>query len=321
MKVRAAYLERYLLDPASQTPCPPDWNHVFQRDAPLKVEVGFGSGEYLAWWAAQEPNTNFVGIEIPMTGIQRACHKLSSEGGEHVRLVRGDARYLLRELFPHSSIDAVLMQFPMPWPKEKHAKHRVSSPKFAETLRHVLKPGGTFELVTDQEGYALEAQGFLGSCPGLEVISFETNPDRPFRTKYEKKWLDEGRSIFRLRTQLVRGAVAPLLLETDSMLHAHITSDLTPDLVQSLVDTRFESTGRVAEIKECLTADAGWILKVVSADESFTQFFELRLVPRSKGGWLLKIEDQPRPYPTSAVRFLIQSLERVLNPGQPQSAT
>ncbi|MBT5120323.1 MAG: tRNA (guanosine(46)-N7)-methyltransferase TrmB, partial [Planctomycetes bacterium] len=64
MKPRPDLLQRFLLHPAELDPCPPDWQAVFGRQAPLAVEIGFGGGEYMAWQAGRKLDTDFVGIEL-----------------------------------------------------------------------------------------------------------------------------------------------------------------------------------------------------------------------------------------------------------------
>jgi tRNA (guanine-N7-)-methyltransferase len=289
---------------------PPDWSAAFTRPAPLAVEVGFGSGEYLAWWAESQPKWNFVGIELPQEGIQKACREFHLRKLSNAMVVRGDARYLLRELFASASLEKVLMQFPMPWPKEKHAKHRVSSPQFAETLVDVLRPGGEFELVTDQDWYAHAAHDFLSGREEFSVQPLETNPARPFKTRYEEKWIKEGRSFFRVVATTKYSSSSKRLFRLNQMYHAHLESMPSDDTICTLSGARFQEATAVGEIKECLRGEDSWLLKVVTADDSFTQFFFVRIVKRKNGGALIKVEDHQRPYPTEAVNFLVRSLAK-----------
>ncbi len=312
MRFRPAALSRACIPAHESERFPLDWDAVFGRSAPLAVEVGFGGGEYLEWWAGQRPEWNLVGLERPPECIARAASLLRRGGVPNVRLVRGDARYLLRELFAPASLAHVLMQFPMPWPKEKHAKHRVSSPGFAATLADVLQPGACFELVTDQEWYAVESHDYLSGDGRFQLAPLETGPERPFRTRYEQKWLDEGRDIFRLEARLLQGGAAPRLIQDQSMHCVHMDSSLTSAAVDALVGLRFSAPGRVGEVKEAFRASDSWLLKVVSADDAFSQIYYLRLAERSKGGSLVKVEPQPRPYPTEAVRFTVESVAAAL---------
>ncbi|MFK5955130.1 MAG: tRNA (guanosine(46)-N7)-methyltransferase TrmB [Planctomycetota bacterium] len=312
MKPSPTALERYLIHP-QELSLPLDPKTVFGREAPLRVEVGFGGGEYLVWWAQQHPECNFFGIEQPADCIFRAARLLENAGVENVRLIRGDARYLLRELFAPGSLEHVLMQFPMPWPKDKHAKHRVSSPDFAHTLADVLQPKAVFELVTDQDWYAFEADRFFEANPSFSKEVLQEDPERPFRTRYESKWLEEGRSIYRLLVQLQEPKAAPRLIPSEEMDTYALNSGFDADALQALKGRRFKQGDSVAEIKEILQAEDGWVLRTVASDSSFSQMFHLRIRNKADGRCLLKVDQVPRPYYTDAVRFSLVAVREALD--------
>lgn len=270
----------------------------------MKVEIGFGGGEYLSWWAGQEPESHFMGIELPPDCLFRAAILLQNEQREHVRLVQGDARYLLHALFAPGSIDHVLMQFPMPWPKDKHAKHRVSSPNFVATLASVLKPQGIFELVTDQEWYAEESHRHFQAHEAFAVQTMEQNPERPFRTRYEQKWLEEGRHIYRLVVQLLHPEPTPSRLAIQPMEHIRLPQAPDSNAIKALVGQTWKEGDCAAEIKTLFVADNGWLLRVVASDEAFAQMFHLRIRKSDEGRWLVQVDGLPRPYYTEAVRLL-----------------
>ncbi|KAA3604466.1 MAG: hypothetical protein DWQ01_21755 [Planctomycetota bacterium] len=320
MKPQPDLLRRYLLRPnqpelpEAAVSLPLEWSKLFGRRAPLAVELGFGAGDSLNWWAGRRPEWNFVGIEQPLECILKASSRLQQAGRENVRLIRGDARYLLPELFPPISLHRILMQFPMPWPKERHAKHRVSGIAFAESLAHVLAPDGRFELVTDQDWFAFESQKGLRHCHDLAVGEVEINPERPFRTRYERKWLAEGRSIFRLTATLRTHRRRPSLFQETPMLHQKISTMPSDAAIQALAGRRFKQEEQVAEIKEVFQNPKSYLLRVLTADQSFSQLFFVRLEARQDGSGLLKIEDHPRPYLTSAVRLLLQETAKACEP-------
>lgn len=311
MKPSPSALGDYLLHPQDGN-LPLKAEEIFGRQAPLAVEVGFGGGEYLDWWASKQPDWDFVGIELPLDCIFRAANRFEDSKRSNVRLVQGDARYLLRELFAAGSLRHVLMQFPMPWPKDKHAKHRVSSPGFAATLADVLQPGCSFELVTDQEWYAQETETHLSANPAFDVIPVETNPERPFRTRYEGKWLEEGRQIFRLLVTLKTPAQAPRTLKIEQMETLHVKKVPTAGAVEALVGQRFEHGFGVGQVKEVFRSHDGWMLRILAADEAFSQLFHARIVVKNSDRCLLRIDEVPRPYYTATVRHTLGSIARVL---------
>ncbi len=313
MKPRPELLDRYELAATEQDIFPLDWPAVFGRRAPLAVEIGYGGGEYLAWWAASRPDWDFVGIELPPESILRAVPQFAELGLANVRLLRGDARYLLRELFGTGSLERVLMQFPMPWPKEKHAKHRVYSPDFAASLADVLRPGGEFELVTDQAWYAQETEAVLGAAGPFSVVTSETGPVREFHTRYEQKWAEMGRSTYRVVVRLDAPAVAPRRIQSGEMKVFHIPQAPAEQAVRELVAHRGHQGEAVYEIKEAFRSQDGWLFYLVASDESFSQHFYVRMDAKGDGRVLLRMHNRPRPYYTPAVRFAIQDLAALLS--------
>ncbi len=291
---------------------PLDWAAHFGRRAPLAVEVGFGNGEFLVWWSRGNPGWNLVGLEFSSQCVARAARALSREGCGNVRLVRGDARFLLRELFPSASLRRVMVQFPFPWPKSRHAKNRLFQAPFAATLADVLVLGGELVLVTDQEWYARDVGEVLRQNGSFQVGSLETGPERPFRTRYEKKWLEEGRSIHRLEAVLkhsrpvaricLPGPVRPSPLDRPC---AHIPPD-------GLAGRRWRAPGRVVEVKRVVPGSEGWKVEFLAADGSFAQFFTLLLGAETAGGAALRIAEPERLYHTPAVELALASLRREL---------
>lgn len=317
LKPRPALLSRYEIEPTSLPAIPGAWSEQwaqhFGRNAPMAVELGFGGGEYLAWWASENPQWNVVGIEKPAECVIRAALFLEERVCRHARLVRGDARFLLRELFAPGSVQRIWMQFPMPWPKERHAKHRVLGRAFANTLAQVLSADGTFTLVTDQEWYAHDMQGALRLQTALDCQEIETNPLRPFRTRYERKWLAQGRSIFQLRaTRRATSEQSARLCLSQPMQHFHLEVMPNLDQVQDLVGQTYRQGDLVGAIKECFGNQSSILIRVVAADGSFAQHFYVRVAQRAEAKALLKIEDHPRPYWTRGVRFLLQRVAESL---------
>lgn len=313
MRPRPELLSRYELEPNEREELPVDWAAEFGREAPLSVEIGFGAGEYLAWWAAGQPHGDFVGFELPQDCVLRAAPRLARAGADNVRLVRGDARFLLRELFAPGSLSRVLMQFPMPWPKDKHAKHRVITAAFADTLADVLRPGACFELVTDQGWYADDAADVLRDSDHFELVEREDGPERPFHTRYERKWIADGRDFFRVVAALrtphrVRRRVLP-----EPMKIVHLPQEPTAESVRALEGTSARDGEAFYEVKESFVARDGWLLWLVASDGSFAQHFYARITRRDDGRVLLRIQQRPRPYHTEAVHFALEDLARRLS--------
>src|SRR5579863_449743 len=130
-----------------------DVDGMFARAQPLEVELGSGDGSFLADYAQANPDRNFLGVERLLGRLRKLDRKGLRAGLTNLRLVRLEAAYLAAYLLPASSISAVHVYFPDPWPKRKHRKNRLVNAEFAGSMGRALTPGGVIFLRTDDEDY------------------------------------------------------------------------------------------------------------------------------------------------------------------------
>lgn len=126
----------------------------FGRQAPLVVEVGSGLGEAVVHAAEQEPETNFLAVEVYRPGLANTLLKISQRGLDNVRVVQANAPEVLSTMLPAASVQELWVFFPDPWHKSKHNKRRLVKDTFAESAARVLTPGGLWRLATDWSDYA-----------------------------------------------------------------------------------------------------------------------------------------------------------------------
>lgn len=172
---------------------------VFDRPAPIVMEIGSGMGDATITMAAADPGRNYLAVEVHTPGIANLLARIEEHGLDNVRVAEGDALDLLR-LAPEQSLDAVHAFFPDPWPKPRHHKRRLIQPDHVGLLRDRLVPGGTLHCATDWAGYAESMLATLSADPEL-VNAFDGYAPRPAhrpRTKFEQRGIDAGRDIFDL---------------------------------------------------------------------------------------------------------------------------
>jgi tRNA (guanine-N7-)-methyltransferase len=181
-------------------PAPLDWSAVYGNANPVAIEVGFGKGLFLVSAGQANPEMNFLGIEILRKYQLFTATRLAQRGLGNVRLVKADARQLLRDYVAAASVQAMYVYFPDPWWKKRHLKRRVFTAEFVASCARILRPGGRLHVVTDVAEYfevigqLLEAQPKMLAVPTVDT--HEPAHDLDYLTHFERKFRKEGRTIY-----------------------------------------------------------------------------------------------------------------------------
>lgn len=180
----------------------PDWQAQFGNHHPLKLEIGFGMGNFLIEMAAQEPQTNFIGMDFYHKGIRKLMTRKKKLQLENIRVAYGDVRFKIPMVFKDGELESVYINFPDPWPKKRHAKRRLIKPDFVKLIGQKLAPEGRIFLATDSETYAMEMLEYFNSEPLLQnqdpASGFLGNRENLPKTKYEKNFIKAGHKIYYL---------------------------------------------------------------------------------------------------------------------------
>ncbi len=315
MNEKKFYLEREVY-PAQLDVLPVQWSEIFAREVPLAVEIGFGNGEFLADWARRQPDWNFVGIEISSESMIRLQKLLHREDINNVLAVHHNARFALRECWVEESVRHVMMNFPDPWPKDRHKSRRLIDDNFAEILAGVLMADGCYELVTDQDWYAADAHDVFSRSPWFEVGGIELNPQRPVTTKYERKWREMGRSSYRVLA--VRKSFRPLdrWIKDNDMPHAFVEKEIQTADVEALYGHEYHEGERRFVVKsgyKQLGRDM-FLLRMVTKDVDYKQDFFVQIKRHEKGRWIVRLDPTIKPYRTPAVKMMVTKVAQLLSP-------
>jgi tRNA (guanine-N7-)-methyltransferase len=183
-----------------ETSAPLDLDAVFGRSAPRTLEIGFGNGDTLLTLAAEQPQTDFIGIEVHRPGVGRLLHELQSRALGNVRVIREDAVPVLKDCLPDNSLDRLLLFFPDPWHKKRHHKRRIVQPEFVELLARKIKPGGILHTATDWENYAGHMLAVLGESTAFRNCAgdgnFSARPDYRPTTRFELRGQRLGHGVW-----------------------------------------------------------------------------------------------------------------------------
>ena len=179
---------------------PLDLDSVFHRAAPTVLEIGFGNGETLVQQAAENPDINYIGIEVHEPGVGHCLLKAADAGISNLRLVMHDAIDVLTQQIPLSTLMRVNLYFPDPWPKKRHHKRRIVQADFLKLIADRLQDGGTLNIATDWTNYAEWIDDALaGSEHFVCTERREHRGDQPLdraRTKFELRGLKKGHQIY-----------------------------------------------------------------------------------------------------------------------------
>ncbi len=193
-----------IVEPGRSLRGPGDWDRHFGRRAPLEVEVGFGRDDGLLRRAASRPDENFIGIELRRDRVATYCGRVEQAGLTNLRIVPGRAEVVLGILLLEESVRTVRILFPDPWPKAKHADHRLVQPWFVRIVRRVLEVGGELILATDDANYQEQMREVMAEAAGferMEIAEADERSDDDGSTIFERKWVAKGRTplYFRFR--------------------------------------------------------------------------------------------------------------------------
>lgn len=181
---------------------PIDWNKQFSSDdIKLHLEIGFGDGRYTVHRALRAPEDHFVGLEISSGSIQRAVKGIKRAGLENVFVIKAAAEFAVQHLFEENSLESITVNFPDPWPKEKHEKNRLLQQSFYHLASTRLKEGGVIKLATDHPDY-FEFACSEAIASGLYNLVDAEAPEAVFETKYALKWKEMGKPLFYKRFEL-----------------------------------------------------------------------------------------------------------------------
>lgn len=202
--IKLAQNERdFVADPANYKG---KWYEVFGNNNPIHIEIGMGKGQFLTELALRNPNINYIGIEKFTSVILRASEKLETIEVSNVRIINVDALNL-NEFFEVGEVDRIYLNFSDPWPKNAHAKRRLTSNRFLPIYETILNKDGEIHFKTDNRllfEFSLESLNNYGLI--LSNISLDLHksdyPDN-IMTEYEERFSQFG-PIYRLEAKFKR---------------------------------------------------------------------------------------------------------------------
>ena len=168
----------------------PGWDSpdVFGRVAPIEVEYCAGNGAWILEKAQAHPERNWVAVEIQFERVRKIWSKLHNFQLSNLFIVCGEALTFTKFYVPDGSFSAAYINFPDPWPKERHAKNRLVQEPFVKEMARACAPGATATIVSDHYNY---------TCQASEAMRANTSWTPRFpEPYYVTEWENYGTSYF-----------------------------------------------------------------------------------------------------------------------------
>lgn len=180
-----------------------NWQSVFPSSQPLHIEIGMGKGRFIMDMAAAHPDINYLGIERYSSVLLRALQKMEETPMPNLRFICMDAADVT-EVFAKDEVSRIYLNFSDPWPKDRHAKRRLTSRQFFALYDAILKPDGRLEFKTDnQDLFTFSLEEIPEASWHLDASTRDLHHDAVLNegnimTEYEEKFSSKGNPICKL---------------------------------------------------------------------------------------------------------------------------
>ncbi len=302
---------------------PTDWEEIFGREAPLLLEIGFGTGHYLVNWAIRRKEDNVIGIEISLPSLRRGQKKKMAAGITNLRILQGDSLSAVWLLFPVQSIQEVIINFPDPWPKAAHHNRRLIKDKFLHLLATRLQDGGLLDVATDHGDYAAVIEACLSKSPYFNnrlAVPYLTEGVSRLKTKYEKIALAEGRICryfkFQRNSQAASNPFA--IPEVGEMPHVVITRPVSVEEIGRRFSPYQVKVNHInikyLDVFQAIDEDM-LLVDIYVSEEPFHQRVSLSVRSRKEDDIVISIHPAGFPRPTTglhlAIHHFLQWLQKI----------
>lgn len=178
------------------------WSSLFHNEHPLHIEIGMGKGQFIHELAASNPDINYIGIEMYSSVLYRALEKRAESELQNLFFLRFDAKYLA-DIFDHGEVSRIYLNFSDPWPKDRHAKRRLTSAGFLTIYNEILTSDGFIQFKTDNRDlfdFSVETVE-ESALWNINEITYDLHHseflESNIMTEYESRFVAEGKPICR----------------------------------------------------------------------------------------------------------------------------
>ena len=275
-------------------------NDIIQthRYSKISIEIGCGNGVFLSDYAKSNPNDLIFGFDVSSLSVLKSAKLLEKNKIENAFVLKLDARFL-GEIFDFRALDAIYMNYPIPWiRKQKRRNHRVVTNRFVKEVSKTLKLNASFIMISDSKWYVDYVAGKFLATPYFVLGEYIKSSSPFINTKYEKKWLQQGRKLYKLKIinkndkKYEKGKV--------KMPHIFL-DDLNTERVLSLRNKQYIVNDNGYVYKSAYKGKEEILIKTISIDDGFNQNYFIKIVDKD-GKFMVKLDDFSKPIITDSVK-------------------
>lgn len=299
-----------LIKPQSMTSLPLNWDSVFPKSNPLVVEIGFGNGKFLK--TLETTGANVVGFEVSLLSVEKAMKVI-----DHTKtvLLFMDGVWGLRELFSERSVNALYINFPLPWPHKKHASRRLFTLPKLQVYASRLVDNAVLQLQTDMKEYAQEAIRNSEESELFSLVDYTVRNEVQVGTKYEQKWVSLGKKIYKIVLRKKRHVSVTNYFDKEVIMPHAIVHDTHGTLKAGTYRTTF---GTIKLWEPFSNNQVMLIPAIVSDDDFIGVSLQQRVyasVSPHREGFIIKLDNHADVFKTESVKSLIWLIANQISNG------
>jgi tRNA (guanine-N7-)-methyltransferase len=183
--------------------CRGHWNEIFNNENPIHIEIGMGKGRFIMEQASSNYDVNYIGIEMYSSVLLRALQKMEENPIPNLIFICMDAMQL-EDVFAPGEVERIYLNFSDPWPKDRHAKRRLTSDRFLPKYDAILAPDGRVEFKTDNKDlFDFSVEEIKNAGWHIDACTYDLHHDVDLvagnvMTEYEERFSSKGNKICKL---------------------------------------------------------------------------------------------------------------------------
>lgn len=182
------------------------WNEIFGNSNPIHIEIGCGKGQFICQMAKNNPDINYIAIDVVPDVLVIALEKATAQEVENVRFIIADAAKL-NEYFEFDEVKQIYLNFSDPWKKNKQAKRRLTHKNFLDVYKKLLKEGNLICFKTDNKPlFEFSLNSFAQENFKMQNITFDLHNSKfegNVMTEYETRFAEQGMPIYRVEAKYI----------------------------------------------------------------------------------------------------------------------